>query len=348
MNAHMGSSTRESATPLSATTPDRLRPGSARLGFTLSSEEFRAPALLDHASAAESEGFDFLMISDHFHPWTHTQGNSPFVWGALGALSGATDAIPIGTGVTCPTGRIHPAILAQAAATAADLLPGRFFFGVGSGERLNEHIVVDEWPDNSTRVARLAEAIALIRELWAGDLVSHHGDFFQLDRAQIFSLPDELPPIFVAAGGGESAKLAAEHGDGLIGVAPDAAILESYVEAASDPGPRVGQIQFCFGESRDDALKTALKHWPNAAFGGNLSQEIALPSDFEAVAELVTTESLAENLTAGNDAGAFVDALNKYVDAGYDHVYIHQIGPNQLEAIEFFGSEVLPAFRAQT
>lgn len=333
--------------PLTAVEPSDLNPAATKIGFTLSSEEFRGPDLLEHASAAEQAGFDFLMISDHFHPWVEAQGNSPFVWGVLGALSGATDEIAIGTGVTCPTTRIHPAIIAQAAATAADLLPGRFFLGVGSGERLNEHIVGQHWPDNSTRLDQLAEAVELIQELWKGSLVSHRGEYFTLDRAKIYSLPDELPPILLAASGPQAATLAAKLAQGLIGVAPDGELISSYAGAADTPGPRVGQIQFCFGESADAALDTALKNWPNAAFGGNLSQEIALPSDFESAAELVTKETLAESITAGNDPDEFVAALNTYVDAGYDHVYIHQIGPDQLGAIEFFSQEVVPAFRNQ-
>jgi coenzyme F420-dependent glucose-6-phosphate dehydrogenase len=333
--------------PLNAVAPHELNSAATKIGFTLSAEEFAGPDLLKHARAAEDAGFDFLMISDHFHPWVEAQGNSPFVWGVLGALSGATDEIPVGTGVTCPTTRIHPAIIAQAAATAADLLPGRFFLGVGSGERLNEHIVGQHWPDNSTRLDQLAEAVELIQELWEGSMVSHRGEYFTLDRAKIYSLPAELPPIFLAAGGPESATLAAKLGQGLIGVAPDDELIETYAGAADPPGPRVGQIQFCFGESFDAALDIALEHWPNAAFGGNLSQEIALPSDFESAAELVTKETLAENLTAGNDPDEFVAALNTYLSAGYDHIYIHQIGPDQLGAIEFFSQEVIPAFRNQ-
>ncbi len=333
--------------PLTAIDPAELNPAATKIGFTLSSEEFPGPDLLGHASAAEKAGFDFLMISDHFHPWVEAQGNSPFVWGVLGALAGATDEIPIGTGVTCPTTRIHPAIIAQAAATAADLLPGRFFLGVGSGERLNEHIVGQHWPDNSTRLDQLAEAVELIQKLWEGSLVSHSGEYFTLDRAKIYSLPNELPPVFLAAGGPEAATLAAKVGKGLIGVAPDDEVIQTYSDAAAPLGPRVGQIQFCFGESADAALDTALEYWPNAAFGGNLSQEIALPSDFASAAELVTKETLAAKITTGNDPDEFVAALNTYVEAGYDHVYIHQIGPDQLGAIEFFSQEVAPAFRNQ-
>ena len=177
--------------PLEAVAPASLNPATAKIGYTLSSEEFQAPELVKHAAAAEEAGFEFALISDHFHPWTTNQGNSPFVWSTLGAISQATENLVLGTGVTCPTTRVHPAIIAQAAATTATLLPGRFFLGVGSGERLNEHIVGAHWPDNSTRLEMLEEAVGIIRELWSGEITSHDGEFFSLDRAQIFSLPDE-------------------------------------------------------------------------------------------------------------------------------------------------------------
>lgn len=343
----MTSSVYTSAEVLTATTPAKLEAGSATIGYTLSSEEFRGPELVEHAQMAERAGFEYALISDHFHPWISKQGESPFVWSVLGALAEATESISFGTGVTCPTVRIHPAIVAQAAATAADLLPGRFFLGVGSGERLNEHITGEHWPDNSTRIELLAEAIEVIRELWTGEIVSHSGAAFRVDRARIFSVPDELPPIYVAAGGPESARLAALAGDGLIGVAPDEEIVGAYADQAEPVGPRIGQIQFCVADSTDEGVATALEYWPNAAFGGNLSQEIALPSDFEAAAEMVTPEALASSITAGCEPQDFVDALNLYVDAGFDHVYFHQIGPRQQEAIDFIASEVLPAFRAQ-
>jgi G6PDH family F420-dependent oxidoreductase len=334
------------ASPLSATEPGAVTASNVKIGYSLSSEEFQAPQLVEHAVAAEQNGFEFALISDHFHPWNTTQGNSPFVWSTLGAVAQATDRLVLGTGVTCPTVRIHPALIAQAAATMATLMPGRFFLGLGSGERLNEHIVGRHWPDNATRLQMLGEAIDLIRDLWSGEEVSFSGAFFDLDRAQIFSLPDELPPIFVATGGPMSARLAGTRGDGLIGVAPNREPVDAYAEKAGSPGPRVGQIQFCWDPDREVAEQTVLKFWPNAAFGGSLNQELATPRDFEAVAELVTVDELRGKVTAGPDVGEYVDALNLYVDAGYDHIYFHQIGPNQRDALEFVSREVLPAFRA--
>jgi coenzyme F420-dependent glucose-6-phosphate dehydrogenase len=334
--------------PLQGVAPDSLNASTAKIGYTLSSEEFQAPELVKHAAAAEEAGFEFALISDHFHPWTTNQGNSPFVWSTLAAISQVTEKLTLGTGVTCPTTRVHPAIVAQAAATTATLLPGRFFLGLGSGERLNEHIVGGPWPDNGTRLEMLEEAVELIRDLWSGDLISHDGMYYSLDRARIFSLPDQLPPIFIAAGGPRSAEVAARVGEGLVGVAPQKEMIDAYLDGASDPGPRVGQIQFCFADSREKAADIAIEYWPNAVFGGNLMQEVALPSDFESIAELVKPDDLNGQVSLGNDPDEFVEALNKYVDAGYDHIYFHQIGPDQQAGLDFVSREVLPAFKAQS
>ena len=318
------------------------------LGYTLSSEEFTAPELLDHAEAAEAAGFEYALISDHFHPWTTRQGNSPFVWSVLGALAERTQAMRFGTGVTCPIQRIHPAIIAQAAATTEALMPGRFFLGVGTGERLNEHIIGEHWPENGERIKMLDEAIALIRRLWSGDEVTEHGEYFTTEHAQLFSLPDRPPPIYVAAGGSDAAEVAGRSGDGLVAVAPSEEIVDAYDDAATQSGPRIGQIQFCWDGSREAAVQTALEYWPNAAWGGDVSQEIAVPADFEAIAELVTEDSLTQKVTASNDPQDFIDAIREYERAGFDHVYFHQIGPRQREAIEFFSKEVKPAFAAAT
>jgi G6PDH family F420-dependent oxidoreductase len=336
-----------SSQPLTASDSGTSTAANTRIGYALSSEEFSAPELVELAVAAEESGLQFALISDHFHPWTRSQGNSPFVWSTLGAISQATERLILGTGVTCPTMRVHPAIIAQAAATAATLLPDRFFLGVGSGERLNEHITGLHWPDNATRLRMLEEAVEVIRSLWSGEEVSHHGEFFTVERAQVFSLPEQPPPIYFAAGGPKSAKRAGSSADGLIGVSPDSEMVGAYVDAASAPGPRLGLVQFCWNSDRDQAVETVLRYWPNAAWSGNLNQELATPRDFEGVAELVKPEDLEGKITLGNDPAEFVAALNKYVDAGYDHIYFHQVGRDQREALDFISREVIPAFKAQ-
>ncbi len=239
-----------------------------QLGYTLSSEEFDAPALVAQAERAERAGFAFASISDHFHPWVDEQGESPFVWGVLGAISQRTERIELMTGVTCPTTRIKPAIVAQAAATTAQLLPGRFSLGVGTGENLNEHILGDRWPSVVERQARLEEAIEVIRELWTGELKSHRGEHFTVENARLYSLPDELPPLLVAVAGESSVALAAHAGDGLIGTAPVAESVEQFHSEGGAGKPTYGQLHVCWAEDEESARKLALKQWPNGAISG--------------------------------------------------------------------------------
>src|SRR5829696_3306254 len=190
-------------------------------GYALSSEEHPPHALVENARKAEDLGFEFAMISDHFHPWTDRQGSSPFVWSVIGAISHATERIRLGTGVTCPTIRTHPAIVAHAAATSAVLMEGRFFLGVGSGENLNEHILGDHWPAPDERLEMLEEAIAVMRLLWQGGYQTHYGKHYPVKNARLYTLPDEPPPIYVSGFGSKSAQLAGRTGDGYCGVEPD-------------------------------------------------------------------------------------------------------------------------------
>jgi coenzyme F420-dependent glucose-6-phosphate dehydrogenase len=315
-----------------------------RLGYTLSSEEFDAPSLVAQAERAEQAGFAFASVSDHFHPWIDAQGESPFVWGTLGAISQRTERIELITGVTCPTVRIHPAIVAQAAATAASLLPGRFSLGVGTGENLNEHILGDRWPGVVERQARLEEAIELIRELWEGKLVSHRGEHFTVENARIYSLPDEPPPLLVAVAGESSVEIAARQGDGLIGTAPIPESVEQFRSEGGEGKPAYGQLHVCWAEEEDAAKKSALKQWPNGAISGSYFLELPLPAHFEEAAEVLTVEDVAESVVCGPDPERHRAAIEEYVEAGYDHVYVHQIGPEQEGFFEFYEREVLPAF----
>jgi coenzyme F420-dependent glucose-6-phosphate dehydrogenase len=272
-----------------------------KLGYTLSSEEFDAPSLVAQAERAERAGFSFASVSDHFHPWVDEQGESPFVWGTLGAISERTERIELITGVTCPTARIHPAIVAQAAATAASLLPGRFSLGVGSGENLNEHILGDRWPGVVERQDRLEEAIDVIRKLWEGKLTSHRGEHFTVENAQIYSLPEEPPPLLVAVAGESSVELAARLGDGLIGTAPVAKSIEQFRSEGGEGKPTYGQLHVCWAEDGEAAKKLALKQWPNGAIGGSFFLELPLPAHFEEAAEVLTEEDIGESVVCGPD-----------------------------------------------
>jgi G6PDH family F420-dependent oxidoreductase len=316
-----------------------------RLGYTLSSEEFDAPSLVTQAERAERAGFSFASISDHFHPWVDEQGESPFVWSTLGAISQRTERIELMTGVTCPTMRVHPAIIAQAAATAAQLLPGRFSLGVGSGENLNEHIVGERWPGVVERQERLEEAIEVIRELWTGKLTSRRGKHFTVENARLYSLPEELPPLLVAVAGESSVELAARAGDGLIGVAPAAESVKQFRSEGGEGKPTYGQLHVCWAEDEQEAKELALKQWPNGAISGSYFLELPLPAHFEEAAEVLDAEDIGKSIVCGPDPERHRAAIQEYVDAGYDHVYVHQIGPDQESFFDFYEREVFPSFR---
>jgi coenzyme F420-dependent glucose-6-phosphate dehydrogenase len=310
-------------------------------GYALSSEEHAPRELVRLACRAEETGFSFAAISDHFHPWVDRQGEAPFVWSVIGGIAMATERLRLGTGVTCPTIRIHPAIIAQAAATAAAMMPGRFFLGVGSGENLNEHILGDHWPSADTRLEMLEEAVEVIRKLWEGGLCSHEGDHYVVENARIYTLPDEPPPIVLAAAGTKAARLAGRIGDGFWSTSPESDLIKEF-EAAGGHGPRYAQATVCWAPDEDQAKKTAHEWWPNAGLPGQLSQELPLPSHFEQAGSLVTADSLAEMMPMGPDPERHLEAIKQYVDAGFDHVYIHQIGPDQDGFFDFYQREILP------
>jgi coenzyme F420-dependent glucose-6-phosphate dehydrogenase len=315
-----------------------------QLGYTLSSEEHPPDVLVRNAKAAEEAGFPFALISDHYHPWTDRQGESPFVWSVLGGIAQVTEKIRIGTGVTCPTIRIHPAVIAQAAATSEAMMPGRFFLGVGTGENLNEHILGDRWPSVEERQELLEEAVGLMRELWAGGLVSHDGTAYTVDRARVYTLPDEPPPVYVAAAGPESAELAARIGEGLISTAPDQQVVQAFERAGGNGKPRYGQLHVCYGEDEAAARRLAHELWPNAALKGTLGQELPVPSHFEEAVAMVTEEDVAEVVPCGPDPERHLEAIREYERAGFDHVYVHQIGADQEGFLRFYREHVLPEF----
>jgi len=319
---------------------------SVEIGYSISSEETAPTRCVGLARAAEQAGFPFAVISDHYHPWIDRQGQSPFVWAVIGGIAQATSSLRLGTAVTCPTIRIHPAIIAQAAATAACLMPGRFFLGVGSGENLNEHILGDTWPRVEVRQAMLEEAVGLIRLLWTGGEHSFDGDFYELADARVYSLPDELPPIYVAASGADSAELAARIGDGLIGVAPVRQTVETFEQVGKAGRPRYGQVTVCWAPDERAARRTALEWWPTAAIRGDASQELPRPKHFEQLASMVREEDVAGMIACGPDPDVHLARIQSYVDAGYDHLFVHQVGPDQEGFMDFYREQILPRFAA--
>jgi coenzyme F420-dependent glucose-6-phosphate dehydrogenase len=314
-----------------------------RIGYTLSSEEHGPGDLLLYGRIAEESDFDFLTISDHFHPWTSRQGQSPFVWSVLGGLAVKTEEIPVMTAVTCPTMRMHPAIVAQAAATTASLLPDRFTLGVGTGENLNEHVTGTAWPESGERLDMLEEAIALIRRLWTGELVTERTPHYTIDRARLYTVPETSPPIAVAASSPAAARLAGRAGDALISTAPEAEIVEAFREAGGEGRPVYGQLTVCYGPDEAKAKDEALEWWPNTSVPGEVGLELAEPEHFEQVAELITTEQVGEKVVSGPDPDAIVEKVGMFTDAGFDQVFLHQVGPRQEEFLAFAKDELLPS-----
>jgi G6PDH family F420-dependent oxidoreductase len=311
-------------------------------GYTLSSEEHSPGDLVAHARRAEEAGFDFLSISDHYHPWVSAQGHSPFVWSVLGGIAAVTERVEVGVGVTCPTVRIHPAVIAHATATTALLFEGRFFFGVGTGEALNEHVLGHRWPPADVRLKMLEEAVDVIRQLWTGDTVDHRGDFYEVENARLFDPPSPAPPIVVSAFGPKAVDLAARIGDGYWGHSPEREIIERFEEQGGH-GPRYAQLNLCWAQDADSARKTVHETWPNAGIPGQLSQDLPTWKHFEEAAELVTEEDATKSIPCGPDVAPLVDSVQQFLDAGYDHLYFHQIGPDQEGFFRFWDRELRPA-----
>jgi G6PDH family F420-dependent oxidoreductase len=321
----------------------------ALIGYFLSSEEHPGSELVKGAVLAERAGFPAAWISDHFHPWLDEQGHSPFVWSVLGAIAARTERLRVTTAVTCPTVRIHPAVIAQAAATTAELFgavegQSRFDLGVGSGEALNEHILGDHWPPPETRLDMLAEAVEVIRELWRGETVDHDGEHYVVENARIYTLPPVLPRILVSGFGPKAIEVAARIGDGFITTSPAADDIAAYRDHGGE-GPTQAAVKVCWHEDKQQAVKIAHKTWRNSFVPGQLAQELAMPTFFDQASELVSEEMVAEKVTCGNDPEEHVAAIKEYVDAGFDEVYVAQMGPDQEGMIRFYEREVLPLLK---
>jgi coenzyme F420-dependent glucose-6-phosphate dehydrogenase len=313
-----------------------------KLGYALSSEEHEPNQLVANAQMAEHLGFEFLLISDHFHPWVPQQGQSSFVWSVLGGIAQATRRVRVGTGVTCPIMRFHPALAAQAAGTVAAMMPGRFFLGLGTGEYLNEHIFEDAWPRIETRREMLAEAIHIIRELWKGEEYSYEGTYYTVRDARIYTLPEELPPLYMAASGPESAELAAEISDGLISTSSGDDVVAAFQKAGGAEKPRYGMIKVCWAKSEEDAKETVKYWWPISTVSGPLHSDLPTPKHFEDVVEVMEEPKIPEDTILGPNPNAYLKAIRTLEESNYDHIYLHQIGPDQDGFFKFFKTELMP------
>ena len=313
------------------------------IGYALSCEEFGPHELVRLARLAEQAGFERLWISDHYHPWLREQGQSPFVWTVIGARSQVT-SLPISTAVTCPMIRMHPAIVAQAAATASVQCEGRFVLGVGTGEALNEHILGDRWPPSGVRRGMLREAVQLIRALHAGGEVTHHGQHYTVENAEIFTWPKQPPPIYVSGLGPAAARLAGEIGDGFCCAMPSGELVQAFREAGGGDKPAQVGMKVCWAATEEKGAATAHRLWRNIGVPG-VAQTLPAPRDFEAVGEMVTEEMVAATVTCGADPHRHLDTVAKHIDAGFDEIYVQQIGPDQEAFFDGWANKVLPQLR---
>jgi G6PDH family F420-dependent oxidoreductase len=319
---------------------------SVQLGVGFSGEELAPDAIVRAAALAEEVGFGTAWVSDHYHPWVNAQGESPFVWSVLGAISAVTEDLRVGTGVTCPIMRIHPAIIAQAAATTQCMFAGRFWFGVGTGEALNEHVIAQRWPETSIRLDMLEEAVSVIRGLWSGESISHYGTHFSVENARIYTLPREAPPIYVSAFGEHAAKVAARIGDGLVCTQPTHDVINAFA-AAGGRGPKLAQVKVVWADSVSAAEDLAYERWPTSGLSGELSQVLPTPTHFEQAVEPLHRSDILKSFACGPDPERHLESIQPYVDAGYDEIYVTQVGPDQEGFLRFYEREVLPHFGAR-
>lgn len=322
----------------------------AKIGYAAMLEQFGPREVVDYSAKAEAAGFSGVMAADHFQPWVPQQGQAAFVWNVMTAIGERTKG-DVGPGVTCPSFRMHPAIVAQASATLAAMYPGRHWLGLGSGEALNEHVVAGYWPETPERIARMFEAIEIIRKLFSGRDVKHEGRYFKLETTRLWTLPAQTPPIYVATAGPVTARKTGALCDGIITVgAPEekidgifAKFEEGAREAGKDPStmPRILQLHLSWAETDEEALRNAIVEWPNGGMKFP-KQDIRSPFDFEQMARLVRPEDFQGRMLISSDPERHRAEIQKFLDMGFDQVYLHNVGRNQAEWIEVFGRDVLP------
>lgn len=329
-----------------------------RIGYAAMLEQFPPGEVLDWVQRADAAGFTGVMASDHFQPWLPRHGESSHVWSMLGAI-GALTSGDLGPGVTTPTFRTHPAVVAQAAATLGTIFPGRAWLGIGSGEALSEHITGQYWPEAPERIERMFEAVDIIRKLFAasraGRDIRHSGPFFKLESTRLWTMPEAAPEVCIATAGPQTAKRAGRVADGLIttAAAPErlALLLERFAEGARESGrdasrmPRILQLPLSWGPTDEDALRGAVAEWPLAGmrFG---RADVRSPFELEQLARLVRPEDVAAGIVCSADPDVHRAAIQRYADLGFDRIYLHNVGRNQREFIDVFGRDVIPKIHA--
>jgi G6PDH family F420-dependent oxidoreductase len=318
-----------------------------RIGYKLATEGFAPKELIRQAVLAEQAGFDFVEMSDHFHPWVEAQGHSAFTWNLLSAIAMKTERIGLATGVTCPSMRYHPAIIAQAAATLAIISDGRFTLGAGAGERLNEHVTGEGFPGRRDRHERFREALEIIRLLWRGGYRSYDGKHLRLEDARVFDLPEQLPVIAVAASGPASARIAAELGDGLFAVEPDGDLVDTWHELGGH-GPAYAELPLAWAPDEDSAVQAVLEKSSFALAGWKIMAELPNPVNFEAFTAQVTADQVRETFACGPDVKRHLAVARQFANAGFDHLVTMNAGPDPDGFLDFFARELAAPLRALT
>ena len=324
------------------------------IGYAAMLEQFGPNEVTDYSAAAEAAGFTGVMAADHFQPWVPRQGSAPFVWNVLTAIGARTEG-DLGPGVTCPSFKMHPAIVAQASATLAAMYPGRHWLGIGAGEALNEHVVGGYWPEGPERSARMWEAVEIIKKLFAsgrtGKETKHAGKYFTLETCRLWTVPEQDPEIYIATAGPLNAKRTGKLADGIItpGAAPAKIemVLGKFAEGAREAGkdpetmPKVLQLHLSWAPTDEQALENAMVEWPNGGMKFDKG-DIRSPYHFEQMAKLVRPEDFEGRMVISSDPDVHRAEIQRYLDLGFDRIYLHNVGRNQAEWIEAFGREVLP------
>jgi G6PDH family F420-dependent oxidoreductase len=319
------------------------------IGYTVMGEQAGPRQLVRDAVRAEEVGYEFLAASDHFSPWLREQGHSPYTWSVLGAIAHATERIGLMTYVTCPTMRYHPAVVAQKAATIQLLSEGRFTLGLGAGENLNEHVTGASWPSADVRHGMLCDAVQIIRPLLAGETVTYRGPHLQTEAAKLWDAPDVAPPIGIAVSGPESSELAGQLADVMIAVEPRSELGEMFDANGGTGKPRVGQVAVCFDRDVELARKRALEQFRWFSGGWKVMAELPGPAHFDAASDSVTADDIAAQVPCGPDVHEHVAAVKKFVDAGFTHVALVQIGGDEQDQfLDWSKRELLPALRELT
>src|SRR4051812_1446852 len=324
------------------------------VGYAAMLEQFHPTEAVALTALAEEHGFSGCMAADHFQPWVPQQGQASFVWNVLTAVGERTTG-DMGPGVTCPSFRFHPAMVAQAAATLEAMYPGRSWLGVGAGEALNEHVIAGYWPEAGERSLRMFEAVELIKKLFdasiAGKDIKHSGKYFTMETTRLWTMPEQAPPILVATAGPINAKKTGRFADGIITVGAPlekiGGLFDKFAEGAREAGkdpdtmPRVLQLHLSWAGTDEEALRNAMTEWPNGGMRFPKA-DIRSPFDFEQMAKLVRPEDLGGGMVIGGARDEHRRYIQKFVDLGFDRIYLHNVGRNQAEWIEVFGREVLP------